>query len=126
MFGCREERSMTMTAQQPRVTSLAPQFLVDDLQRSMAYYRKLGFQFGEPWGGFYAIGTLDGFELHLKAAPKNAAERKHRRENEHLDAAAGVEGIEIFYPFSFAISHFRADPGSTHLTFPSHCQPLAP
>ena len=86
-----------MTAQQPRVTSLAPQFLVDDLQRSMAYYRKLGFQFGAPWGGFYAIGTLDGFELHLKAAPKNAAERKHRRENEHLDASAGVEGIETFY-----------------------------
>jgi len=30
---------------QPRLTSLAPQFLVDDLQRSIAYYRdKLGFE----------------------------------------------------------------------------------
>src|SRR5262249_40871991 len=44
-----------------------------------------------PWGGFYAIGKLDGFELHLKEAPKNPAERKHRRDNEHLDAAAGVD-----------------------------------
>ena len=88
---------MTTTTQRPRVTSLAPQFLVDDLQRSIAYYRKLGFEFGEPWGGFYAIGRLDGLELHLKQAPKNSAERLHRRENEHLDASAGVDGIEEFY-----------------------------
>jgi catechol 2,3-dioxygenase-like lactoylglutathione lyase family enzyme len=40
---------------------------------------------------------LDGLELHLKEAPKHAAERAHRRENEHLDAAAGVAGIEAFY-----------------------------
>jgi catechol 2,3-dioxygenase-like lactoylglutathione lyase family enzyme len=81
----------------PRVTSLAPQFLVDDLARSMTYYQKLGFTFGEPWGGFYAIGELDGLELHLKEAPKHDAERQHRREHEHLDAAAGVDGIEAFY-----------------------------
>jgi len=80
-----------------RLTSFAPQFLVDDLDRSMAYYRKIGFAFGEPWGGFYAIGRLDGLELHLKEAPKNTAERRSRRANEHLDAAAGVDGIEAFY-----------------------------
>ena len=89
---------MTTTAAKPRVISLAPQFLVDDLERSIAYYRRaLGFTFGEPWAGFYAIGRLDGLELHLKEAPKNPAERQHRRENEHLDASAGVEGIESFY-----------------------------
>jgi catechol 2,3-dioxygenase-like lactoylglutathione lyase family enzyme len=27
----------------PRVTSFAPQFLVDDLERSIGYYEKLGF-----------------------------------------------------------------------------------
>ena len=81
----------------PRVTSLAPQFLVDELERSIAYYQTLGFRFGEPWGGFYAIGCLDGLELHLKEAPKNPAERQHRRENDHLDAAASVDGIEAFY-----------------------------
>jgi len=26
----------------PRVTSFAPQFLVDDLERSIAYYQRLG------------------------------------------------------------------------------------
>jgi catechol 2,3-dioxygenase-like lactoylglutathione lyase family enzyme len=92
------EIRMAPIASEPRVTSLAPQFLVDDLERAIVYYRDaLGFTFGEPWGGFYAIGRLDGLELHLKEAPKNPAERKHRRDNEHVDASAGVEGIETFY-----------------------------
>jgi catechol 2,3-dioxygenase-like lactoylglutathione lyase family enzyme len=81
----------------PRLTSLAPQFLVDDLARSMSFYRKLGFTFGDPWAGFYAIGTRDGLELHLKEAPKHDAERQHRRAHDHLDAAAGVDGIDAFY-----------------------------
>lgn len=81
----------------PRVTSFAPQFLVDDLERSMRYYEKLGFAFGEPWEGFYAIGRIDGLELHLKEAPKHQVERRHRCDNEHLDAAAGVDGIEAFF-----------------------------
>ena len=88
---------MTTPKTQPRMTSFAPQFLVDDLERSMAYYRRLGFSFGEPWDGFYAIGERDGLELHLKEAPKNAAQRQWRREEEHLDAAGGVDGIEAFY-----------------------------
>jgi catechol 2,3-dioxygenase-like lactoylglutathione lyase family enzyme len=86
---------MTTLKTKSRVTSFAPQFLVDDLARSIAYYQKLGFAFGEPWDGFYAIGQVDGLELHLKEAPKQDAER--RREHEHLDAAAGVDGIEAFY-----------------------------
>jgi catechol 2,3-dioxygenase-like lactoylglutathione lyase family enzyme len=88
---------MTTTHITPRVTSLAPQFLVDDLARSIAYYERLGFTFGEPWDGFYAIGTRDGLELHLKEPPKSDTNRRHRREDEHLDAAAGVDGIEAFY-----------------------------
>ena len=88
---------MTTIAMTPRVTSFAPQFLVDDLERSIAYYNKLGFAFGEPWDGFYAIGELNGLELHLKEAPKNQEERRWRRDHEHLDASAGVDGIEAFY-----------------------------
>ena len=81
----------------PRVTSFAPQFLVDDLDRSIEYYKKLGFTFGDTWDGFYAIGYIDGLELHLKEPPKNHDERRHRRDNDHLDAAAGVDGIEAFF-----------------------------
>lgn len=81
----------------PRLTSLAPQLLVADLDRSISYYRKLGFTFGEPWAGFYAIGEREGLELHLKESPRDEAYRQLRRKHEHLDAAAGVDGIEAFY-----------------------------
>jgi hypothetical protein len=68
-----KESRMTRIAK-PRVTSLAPQFLVDDLGRAIAYYREaLGFTFDQPWDGFYAIGQLDGLELHLKEAPKKSS-----------------------------------------------------
>ena len=88
---------MSASTMKARVTSFAPQFLVDDLERSIAYYQKIGFSFEEPWDGFYSIGRLDGLEVHLKEAPKNQAERRWRRANEHLDASAGVDGIEAFY-----------------------------
>ena len=104
---------MTPTAIKPRVTSFAPQFLVDDLEVSISYYEKLGFTFGEPWDGFYAIGRVDGLELHLKEAPKDQDERRYRRDHEHLDAAAGVDGIEAFF-------RQRIDNGATIL------KPLAP
>src|SRR5256885_9824168 len=94
---------MTSSGTKSRVTSFAPQF-VDDLERSIAYYRKIGFTFGEPWEGFYAIGVLDGLEVHLKEAPKNDADRQHRRDNDHLDASAGVGGIEEFLAQSGANS----------------------
>ena len=88
---------MTTIKVPPQLTSFAPQFLVDDLARSIAYYQRLGFVFSEPWDGFYAIGQMDGLELHLKEAPKSEAARRHQREHGHLDAAAGVDGIEAFY-----------------------------
>ena len=88
---------MSTTTMKGRLTSFAPQLLVDDLNRSIAYYKKIGFSFEEPWDGFYTIGHLDGLEVHLKEAPKNQAEHQWRRDNEHLAAAAGVDGIEVFY-----------------------------
>src|SRR5271156_5747497 len=95
---CSRRDGMSIPASNPRLTAFAPQFLVDDLARAIAHYRDvLGFAFGEIWGGFYAIGRRDGFELHLKEAPKNRAERDHRRDNEHLDAYGDVAGIDAFY-----------------------------
>ena len=61
---------MTTTHTTPRVTSFAPQFLVDDLARSIAFYQRLGFRmrsverdaFNEATG--YAPGiVIDGIEL---------------------------------------------------------------
>jgi hypothetical protein len=64
--------------------------LVDDLARSMTYYQKLGLTSGEPWDGFYAIGELDGLELHLNEAPKNDAECQHRRRHVQVMATDRV------------------------------------
>jgi catechol 2,3-dioxygenase-like lactoylglutathione lyase family enzyme len=88
---------MAMVGTRPRVIALAPQFLVHDLDRAISYYRRLGFIFGEPWGGYYAIGVLDGLELHLKETRRDEAERPHPIDGEHVDAYAGVEGIEALY-----------------------------
>jgi catechol 2,3-dioxygenase-like lactoylglutathione lyase family enzyme len=88
---------MNSQRSKPRLTSFAPQLLVDDLARSIAYYARIGFVFDQPWDGFYAIGRLDGLELHLKEAPGNESVRENRHEHGHLDAAAGVDGIEMFY-----------------------------
>ena len=51
------------TAAKPRLTSLAPQSLADNLDDAIAFCRDVpGFAFGEPWGGFYAIVRRDGLE----------------------------------------------------------------
>jgi catechol 2,3-dioxygenase-like lactoylglutathione lyase family enzyme len=77
-----------------RLTGIAPQFLVDDLDRAIAYYcHKLGFELDFKYQSFYASVTRDGFAIHLKHAPKLAAEREHRQQNEHLDAYISVSGI---------------------------------
>jgi len=77
-----------------QLTGIAPQFLVDDLDRAIAYYcDKLGFELDFKYQSFYAAVTRDGFAIHLKDAPKLAADREHRKQNEHLDAYISVSGI---------------------------------
>jgi len=77
------------------LTGIAPQFLVDDLDRAIEYYcHKLGFELDFKYQSFYASVTRDGFAVHLKQAPKLAAEREHRKVNEHLDAYISVSGIQ--------------------------------
>jgi len=77
------------------VTGIAPQFLVDDLERAIAYYcDKLGFELDFKYQSFYAAVRRDGFAIHLKHAPKSGADRANRKQNEHLDAYISVSGIE--------------------------------
>src|SRR5215471_3743732 len=76
------------------LTGIAPQFLVDDLDRAVTYYcEKLGFELDFKYESFYASVTRDGFAIHLKCAPKLAAGREHRKRNEHLDAHISTSGI---------------------------------
>ena len=77
------------------VTGIAPQFLVDDLERAIAYYcDKLGFELDFKYQSFYAAVRRDGFAIHLKLAPKLDTDRANRKQNEHLDAHISVSGIE--------------------------------
>src|SRR5579859_215569 len=58
------EVKMSISAVRPstRVTGIAPQFLVGDLDRAIAYYcDKLGFQLDFTYQSFYAAVTRDGF-----------------------------------------------------------------
>ena len=80
------------------IIGIAPQLLVDDLERSIAYYRdRLGFALDFVYEDFYASVSRDGFAIHLKCAPKSAADRAHRKENEHLDAYIAVIGVRDLF-----------------------------
>ncbi len=80
------------------VISVAPQFLVDDLPAALAYYRdRLGFNTDFVYESFYAGVSRNGFSIHLKCAPKTAADRVNRKENEHLDVYIGVRGIDALF-----------------------------
>ena len=77
-----------------QLTGIAPQFLVDDLDRAIAYYRdQLGFELDFKYQSFYAAVTRDGLAIHLKCAPKFVADREHRKQSEHLDAYIAVSDV---------------------------------
>ena len=81
-----------------QIIGIAPQFLVDDLDRSIAFYRdRLGFRLDFTYQSFYASVSRDGFAIHLKHAPKGAADRAHRKQNEHLDAHLSVTGVRALF-----------------------------
>jgi catechol 2,3-dioxygenase-like lactoylglutathione lyase family enzyme len=80
------------------LTSIAPQFLVDDLARSIEYYcRCLGFELDFNYEGFYASVSRDGCAIHLKAAPKTVADRAHRKQHEHLDAFIALGNVTALH-----------------------------
>jgi uncharacterized glyoxalase superfamily protein PhnB len=80
------------------LTGIAPQFLVDDLNAAIEYYReKLGFDVDFCYESFYASVSRNGFAIHLKCAPKTVRDRAHRKQHEHLDAYIAVTGVEILH-----------------------------
>lgn len=85
----------SVTAQRAaHLTGIVPQFLVEDLDRAIAYYcDRLGFELDFVYESFYASVTRDGFAIHLKHGLTLATEREHRKQNEHLDAYISVSGI---------------------------------
>lgn len=73
------------------ITSVSPQFLVDNLQDALAFYEGcLGFNIDFVYEDFYASVSRDGAAIHLKCAPKTESDRRHRSLNNHLDAYFNV------------------------------------
>jgi catechol 2,3-dioxygenase-like lactoylglutathione lyase family enzyme len=73
---------------------IAPQFLVDDLNTAITYYRdKLGFSLDFCYESFYASVSRNGVSIHLKCAPKTVSDRAHRKQHEHLDVYITVTGV---------------------------------
>lgn len=82
----------------PHLQGIAPQFLVDNLNKAVAYYcDKLGFALDFNYESFYASVSRDGFSIHLKCAAKTISDRAHRKQNEHLDVHINVMGLATLY-----------------------------
>ena len=88
----------TPDARRPRLTAIAPQFLVDDLASAVAYYREqLGFREDFVYESFYASVSRDSVPIRLKCAPKTVSDRQHRQREEHLDAFVAVTAVDALY-----------------------------
>lgn len=80
------------------ITAAAPQLLVDDLARSLAFYETvLGFTQSFHHEGHSAGLARDGIAIRLKAAGKMPSGRSQERAPEHLDAYLFVTGIGALY-----------------------------
>ena len=92
------EPSVPNRPESSSIRAAAPQFLVDDLSASLAFYeRRLGFSRDFVYEDFYAGVSRDRAVIHLKCAPKLSQERAHRRSGEHLDAFLDVSGIDALH-----------------------------
>ena len=80
------------------IKGIAPQLLVEDLERAIAYYRDgLGFTLDFIYESFYASVSRDGCAIHLKHGPVPAAEQARRKEQEHLAAYVAVSDIRDLF-----------------------------
>ncbi len=74
---------------------VAPVLQVENLQRSLAYYRnQLGFELEFDYEGFYASVIRDGCRVHLNCAAPQKRDQKAFEAAEHLDACFGVDDAE--------------------------------
>lgn len=80
------------------VINAAPQFLVNELESTLAFYEeRLGFTRDFVYEGFYASISLGGGRIHVKCAPKLDAERVHRKSGDHLDAFLEVDDARALH-----------------------------
>jgi len=80
------------------IKGMSPQFLVTDINRSVAFYtKKLGFSVSFLYEDFYCGIEKEGYSIHLKLGSPAMDERAYRKNNQHLDITFSIEGIEQLY-----------------------------
>ena len=88
---------------QPTFLSIAPRFVVQDMEQALAFYGQLGFQTTYHDEGF-AILERDGIDLHLNFSPEPP--------KGHSVCWISVTNIEVHNPAVFANSCCAVFPGS--------------
>ena len=81
-----------------KLVTIAPQFLVLDLQAACDFYvTKLGFRVAFAFGDFYAAVERDGILIHLKLSDEPDPSRQVKQRDEHLDVYITVDNVEGLY-----------------------------
>jgi predicted enzyme related to lactoylglutathione lyase len=82
----------------PKIKTMSPLFVVNDLERSLDFYTlELGFEIDFRYEDFYAGIIRNDHTLHLKCGSPVSDERLNKRENEHLDLYFSVEDIDSLF-----------------------------
>ena len=97
----------TRTIPKSRLTNLALVLRVNDLPRSVQFYRdQLGFEVEFNYEDFYAGMRREGCSIHLKGSGALQRDQARFEANEEVDALISVVGVEDLY------AHY-ADKGMT-------------
>jgi catechol 2,3-dioxygenase-like lactoylglutathione lyase family enzyme len=80
-----------------KIKNLSPLLLVSELEASIQFYNRLGFETAFRYEDFYAGIAKDGYTIHLKSGKPAKADRESRRKNEDLDIVFSVEAIAGLY-----------------------------
>jgi len=86
------------TALKSRLTGIALVLHVDDLARSITFYRdQLGVDVEFNYEGFYAGMRRESCAIHLKGSGKPQRDQERFEANEEVDALISVIGAEDLY-----------------------------
>jgi catechol 2,3-dioxygenase-like lactoylglutathione lyase family enzyme len=87
-----------MTNADGTLAFIAPVFRVEDLKRSLAFYRdQLGFDLDFCYEEFYAGVSRDGCHIHLRCASPTARDQDAFEREEFIDASIAVQDIDALW-----------------------------
>lgn len=76
---------------------IAPVLRVTSLERSLAFYERLGFALEFSYEGFYASVWREGCRLHLQCGPPAPRDQATIEREERIDVCLGVDDARALY-----------------------------